>query len=84
MVFLFANVTLDVVQVLSLMLILFCHFGGINCSGWMTSLTVFMRLDFLEGLDLRLTISRRRVMELSLIFVFISILSNDFVFIFLS
>ena len=69
MTFLLAGVTLDVAQVLSLDLILFCYLSGIDPSGWIT-LPNSMTLVFLEGLGLRL-ISKRRQMRLSLFFVLI-------------
>lgn len=46
----------------------------------MTSSLASMTLIFLGGLDLRLIISRRGIIELSLVFDFIPVLSIDIIF----
>ena len=85
MTFLLAGVTLDVAQVLGLVLILLCYLSGINPNGWMTSPTS-MTLIFLGGLDLKL-ISGRQQMGLNLFFVLvrslIAMLLISVVFVFL-
>ena len=83
MILLLASIVLDVAQVLSFVLILFCYLGNIDLSNWMTSLTI--ALVFLRGLGLRL-ISGRRIVGLSLVFIFvesfIAIFSKSVVFVF--
>lgn len=66
--FLFADVALNIAQVFGLILVLLCHFGGIDSNGWMISLTAFLvAFVFLEGLGLSLSlkltsISRKKIM----------------------
>lgn len=71
-------------QVLSFILVLFCHFGIVDLSGWITSLIAFlMAFVFLRSLDLglslRLTCINKRgiVAKFSLI---ISMVLNSFIF----
>lgn len=74
MALLFASIIFDIAQVLSFLFIFFCYLSNIDPNSWITSLIVSMMVVFLRSLGLRL-ISRRRIMRLSivLIFVFISI-----------
>ena len=55
-------------QVLSFVLIFFCYLDNIDSSHWIASLTT--SLAFLGSLDLRL-ISRRGIVGLNLVFVFV-------------
>lgn len=68
-----------------LILIFFCHLGGINSSNWVSSLTVFLvTFVFFKGLGLRLTcISKWRIVS-RISLVSILMLLIGFVLIFLS
>ncbi len=80
--FLFANIILDITQVLEIILVFFCNLSIIISHGWVTFSIVFLMVFvFLEDLDLRLTyISRRRILnKLTLV----SMILVGFVFIFL-
>ena len=68
MIFLFVDVTLDVAQVLGLILVFFCYLGNVDPSSWRASLSISLTL--FEGLGLRL-INGREVVGLSLFFVFV-------------
>lgn len=67
MAFLLISIALDITQVHGF--ILFYYLSGINLNGWMASFLAFMIL--FEGLDLRLTINRRGIIGLRLIFDFV-------------
>lgn len=71
--FLLAGIALNMAQVFGLIFVFLDNLCGIDLSGWMAFLTAFMTFVFFRNLDLRLTINRRRVLELSLILVFVSI-----------
>ena len=64
----FASITLNVAQVLGLILVLLYYLDGIKLSSWMASLPIFLTL--FGGLGLRL-ISGRGVMGLSLLLIFV-------------
>ncbi len=81
--FLLAGIVLDVAQVFGLVLVLFYHFGSVDSSSWM-ALIVFITLIFPGGLGLRLTISKRGIVKLSLVFVPIPMLPIGFVLVFLA
>ena len=70
--FLFAGVALHVAQVFGFVFLLFYYLGGVDPSSWEAS-SMTSPLIFLGGLGLGLTISRRRVVTLSLVFVFVPI-----------
>ena len=63
----FVGITLNVVQVLSLIPVFLCYLGGINPSGWRASLPIVLILY--GGLGLKL-ISGRGTVRLSFFFVF--------------
>ena len=71
MTFLFAGVALDIAQILGFILIFLYYLGGINPSGWMTSLSTFLALFRIESLGLRLISKKRRVVGLSLFFILV-------------
>ena len=69
-------------QILGLVFILLCYFGGIDLKGWMTSPTT--ALVFFGGLYLRL-ISKREIVRLSFFFILgslITVYPIDVLFIF--
>ncbi len=82
--FLLTSVALNVAQVLGF--ILFCYLGGINLNGWIALSPISLIL--LGDLSQRLIISRRRIVGLSLVFVFVQdlipVLSIGIIFIFLN
>lgn len=70
--FLLVGILLDVIQAFCLIFVFFYYLNGIDFSSWRVSLIDFL-LVFLVNLGLRLTISRREVLRLSLVFVLVSI-----------
>ena len=80
--FLFTSIIFNIAQILSLIFVLLCYFGGINPSSWIASSIVSMTFVFFRSLGLRLTISRRKIVGLSLIFISIAIFLINFVFLF--
>lgn len=80
--FLFADITLNVTQVLDLILIFFCNLGSINPYSWVTLTASFMAFVILGAQKLWLTyINSREIVELSL--VSIAILLIGFVLVIL-
>ena len=88
MTFLLVGVTLNITQVLSLVLIFLRYFSGIDSSGWMISLPTFLAFLGVRSLGLRLISRRRRVVGLCLFFIIIKslivLLSAGIVFVFLN
>ena len=72
-------------QIFDLIFDFLYYFNSINLSSWMaSSIVLLMAFVFFKGLSLRLTISKREIVGLSFVFVFIPILilSIGIVFIF--
>ena len=85
--FLFASIVLDMTHVFYLVFVFvfLCNLNHIDLSGLMAPLVAYITFVFLGSLSLRLTyISRRGVVGLSFIFIFILVLPTCFVFFFLN
>lgn len=73
MIFLFASIIFDVAQVLDFVFVFFCYLGDIDSSNWEVSSTAFLFV-LLKGL--RLTMSKRRVVRFSFVFLYIISISE--------
>lgn len=67
--FLLAGVVLNLVQVFGHIFIFFCYFGSGDLSSWEGSLPASITFIFLRKLCLKLTISRKKIIRLSFVFV---------------
>ena len=80
--FLFIDIVFDMAQVFGFIfvIIFFCYINDINPINLMTFLIVFIRFVFLKCLNLRLTISKREIVRIMVVFIPIPMLLIGFIF----